>query len=465
MPELPEVETVRATLDGVIKGKKISRVLLYRPINVETDPIEFVHSLEGRTFDRVDRKGKLLLFFLGDLVITSHLRMEGKYFYQEKAEPKDKHDILRFEFTDNSCLVYNDVRKFGRLGLYSLNDYKASSSFAKLGPEPFDLNGEDLYRSLSKYHGNIKEALMDQSIVSGIGNIYCDETLFACHLHPLTPAKEISLAQARALVQESSRILNEAIEEGGSTVRSYHPGKGIDGMMQSKLLVYGRANKPCASCGFPLKKTFVNGRGTTYCPKCQKNPHRPFVLGVTGPIHAGKSTVSAYFVSKGFILFDADKTAKNAYADPTCKKAIKRLLGKDSYQEKEPNLSYIREKVSLDPKLRKKLESIIHPYVIRQAEELINHTPVHSSIVLDVPLLFPSHMDELCDASLLVLSEFSLRAKRLEKEGRDVATLTKINAEYPLSEAKKKASFIVSNDASVDELCTELDRLNISRPL
>ena len=462
MPELPEVETVRRTLESVVIGKKVRRVLVYRQKNIDTDPIEFVHALEGQTIESVKRKGKLLAFvFSGGNVVTSHLRMEGKYFYQSPMEEREKHDILRFEFESGDALVYNDVRKFGRLGLYPLDRYETDSPFAELGPEPMELDPNELYAKLQKRHGNIKEALMDQTLVAGIGNIYCDETLFATSIHPLTPCREISLKQCIAIQRESSRILNEAIEEGGSTVRSYHPGKGIDGMMQSKLLVYGREHQPCAKCGFPLTKTFVNGRGTTYCPKCQKNPHRPFVLGVTGPIHAGKSTVSKHFEAKGYLRFDADEVAKSAYLDPGIKKAVIHLLGRKSYEGKKPNLPYIRERVAVDPKLKKALEGILHPYVFHKAEDLIAGVSSDSCVVLDVPLLFQSGMDTLCDATLLVVSEFSLRASRLAEEGKDVSAMAKINAKYPVDTLTKKASFVIHNDAGIDKLIESLEQLGL----
>lgn len=459
MPELPEVETVRRVLSEAIVGKTIDKVELYRVQNVETDPEAFVSSLKGKAITRIIRKGKVLGFvFDEEFIMTSHLRMEGKYFFQESPNPQGKHDLFRFLFTDGSALVYNDVRKFGRVGLYALSDYETTSSFAKLGDEPFDMDPKKLHSLLQKKSLPIKECIMDQSIVSGIGNIYADEALFASKIHPLTPARDITLEQCKTILHEASRIMNIAISDGGATVRSYNPGNGIDGRMQLKLQAYGQEGKPCPRCGFPLNKIFVNNRGTTYCPKCQKGP-RPFVLGVTGPIHCGKSTASKYFASKGYIHFDADQAAKSCYFDKASKKKIVPLLGKASYKEGKPDFTYIRETLTNHPEKKKKLEAIIHPYVFLKAQELIDKSSPNDSILLDVPLLFPSGMDALCDATLLIDCPIEIRAKRIEEERRDVKRLLAINAKYPLGQSKKKARFVLDNDQGLEEFYKKLEAL------
>ncbi|MDY6392198.1 MAG: DNA-formamidopyrimidine glycosylase [Bacilli bacterium] len=458
MPELPEVETVRRLLEKTVVGKQISSIELFRAKNVATDPKEFLAVIPGKTITRIIRKGKLLGFvFDEDYILTSHLRMEGKYFFHADVRPRGKHDIFRFLFRDGSELVYNDVRKFGRVGLYPLEGYQKHSPFAELGPEPFDMKPEELLAQLKGRNLPIKQCIMDQSIVSGIGNIYADESLFASHVHPLEKAKNVSLEQCQAILTNASRIMNESIEEGGSTVRSYHPGEGIDGLMQLRLQVYGKEGESCPRCGFPLNRITVNGRGTTYCPKCQKSLQIPFVLGLTGPIHSGKSTAASYFVSQGYAHFDADVVAKNAYFDLAVKKAVIHLLGRKAYEGKNLNAAYVREKLTAKPSLKKELEAIVHPYVIAKAREFIAASK--DKVLLDVPLLFPSHMDELCDATLLILAPLELRAKRIEDEGRDASRLLAINRDYPLEEAKRKARFIVDNDAGLEEFYSRLKEL------
>ncbi|MBO5529213.1 MAG: DNA-formamidopyrimidine glycosylase [Bacilli bacterium] len=458
MPELPEVETVRRLLERTVVGKTISSIEVYRNANIDSDFDEFHALLQGKTIVEVLRKGKVLGFnFDNQYVVTSHLRMEGKYFYNDCHEERSKHDILCFAFTDGSELVYNDVRKFGHLCLFPYDRYLHESDFAKLGPEPFDIDPKQFHRCLKRRSGNIKKALMDQTLISGIGNIYCDETLFASKLHPLTPARSISLAKAKEIIEHAKRILNDAIEEGGSTIRSYHPGKGIDGLMQSKLLVYDKPGTPCPRCGFPLDKIFVDQRGSTYCPKCQRNPLSPFVVGVTGPIHSGKSTVSKYLQSKGFKLFDADNVAHNAYLDAGVKEQIIALLGPKSYQKKKPNTAYIRQIISANQHLIKILNAIIHPYVTQQAVDFIAKQKPSANIVLDVPLLFQSHMDELCQTTILVLSGDDHRRERLLNEGRNADALLSINKGYPVDSIKKKARFFLYNDSCLDDLYSTID--------
>ncbi|MCR5348527.1 MAG: DNA-formamidopyrimidine glycosylase [Bacilli bacterium] len=459
MPELPEVETVRRILQGVCVGKTIEGIDVFRPKNIASDPNEFVTRLQGKTIEGIGRKGKFLLFFLSEsLVIVSHLRMEGKYFYQPSPEPQGKHDILRFRFTDGSALVYNDVRKFGRLQLSDQMHYLQTPPLSELGPEPFDYSPDQFKKRLSKDKRYIKQVLMDQSVIAGIGNIYCDEVLFASALHPLTPACEIS-EKAEEILHNAQFILNKAIEASGSTIRSYHPGKDIDGMFQLSIQAYGKENQPCPKCGFPMRRILANGRGTTFCPRCQKATHVPFVLGVTGPIHSGKSTVSRFFESKGYDLFDADVIAKQAYGDKTIQKRIKTLLGREALENGKPNTGHIRSKLIQNPALRKKLEGIIHPCVIRKAKQFIaNHKP-NQQIVLDVPLLFQSGMDELCDATILVLTSPEAFAQRINEEGTRGHELAKINKDWPVALVKKKASFTVYNDGSLEDLHKALESL------
>lgn len=455
MPELPEVETIRRLLSRLVANKTIERVEVYRAKNIIGNAEDFASRLQSLTLKEMKRKGKWLAFVFSPFVVLSHLRMEGKYFFEPTPEERGKHDILRFFFTDGSALLYQDVRKFGRLEL--IPESELSARYAELGEEPFDLTGDQLWRRLQGKRIPLKQAIMDQTIVAGIGNIYADETLFACKLNPLMPANKASQEDCDAIIAASRRILTTAIEEGGSTIRSYHPGKGINGAMQLHLNAYGRSGLPCPRCGAKLRRTTVNNRGTAYCPICQKNPQKPFVLGITGPIHVGKTTVSHYFVNRGYLLFDADKVAHEAYDNPVCKKKIAKLLGEGSYRDGTPNWDYIRAAIAASMEKKKDLEAVIHPYVIRRAKSLIKSAK--KPLVLDVPLLFPSGMDELCNATLLVVSSSEKQKARLEQEGRDASSLLKINASYPLEKTKEKADFIVENDAGIEELYHALEAL------
>src|SRR5574344_58666 len=293
MPELPEVETIKTILNGIVRNKTIQDIHVYRAKNILSGASLFVRSLKGETFLSASRRGKYLLFHLThEKVVTSHLRMEGKYYEGKVGETPDKFDLVVYDFSDGRSLRCNDVRKFGVLQLTTEEKAFNEEPLSHLGPEPWDLTPEKLYAGLQKRKNTtIKEALLAPSLIAGLGNIYDDETLFAAQVNPKRLAGSISLAEASALLLEARRILKTAIAHGGSTIRSYHPSEGVDGLMQNELLAYGQENEPCSRCGFPLRKIFIGGRGTVDCPHCQPYFGHPLVVAVSGPIASGKSTV------------------------------------------------------------------------------------------------------------------------------------------------------------------------------
>ncbi|MCY7791618.1 DNA-formamidopyrimidine glycosylase [Bacillus haynesii] len=274
MPELPEVETVRRTLAGLVRGKTIDAVevrwtnIIKRP----AEPEEFARLLAGQTIQSIGRRGKFLLFHLDDCVMVSHLRMEGKYGLHQNDEPLDKHVHVIFRFTDGSELRYRDVRKFGTMHLFKPGEELTELPLRQLGPEPFssEFTAGYLRERLKKTNRSVKTALLDQRTVVGLGNIYVDEALFRAGIHPETTANKLTNKQTVLLHEEIVQTLKEAVEAGGSTVRSYINSQGEIGMFQLKLFVYGRKDEPCKKCGSPIEKTVVGGRGTHFCIKCQK---------------------------------------------------------------------------------------------------------------------------------------------------------------------------------------------------
>ncbi|MCY8371475.1 DNA-formamidopyrimidine glycosylase [Bacillus haynesii] len=274
MPELPEVETVRRTLAGLVRGKTIDAVevrwtnIIKRP----AEPEEFARLLAGQTIQSIGRRGKFLLFHLDDCVMVSHLRMEGKYGLHQNDEPLDKHVHVIFRFTDGSELRYRDVRKFGTMHLFKPGEELTELPLRQLGPEPFssEFTAGYLRERLKKTNRSVKTALLDQRTVVGLGNIYVDEALFRAGIHPETTANKLTKKQTVLLHEEIIQTLKEAVEAGGSTVRSYINSQGEIGMFQLKLFVYGRKDEPCKKCGSPIEKTVVGGRGTHFCIKCQK---------------------------------------------------------------------------------------------------------------------------------------------------------------------------------------------------
>ncbi|MBS8265175.1 DNA-formamidopyrimidine glycosylase [Mesobacillus boroniphilus] len=274
MPELPEVETVRRTLEVLTIGKEIKEVSVFWPkmIKRPNEVEQFNDALKGQTIKEIGRRGKFLIFYTEFFALVSHLRMEGKYGVFNTEDPVDKHTHVIFHFNDGSELRYKDVRKFGTMHLYEKGKEFETQPLADLGPEPFseDFSVEWLSEKLKKTNRKIKPALLDQKILVGLGNIYVDEALFRAKIHPERIANSLTAEEESVLYREIVSTLSEAVEKGGSTIRSYVNSQGQIGMFQLQLFVYGRKNEPCKVCGAPLEKTVVGGRGTHYCPSCQK---------------------------------------------------------------------------------------------------------------------------------------------------------------------------------------------------
>ena len=272
MPELPEVETVRRGLEKLILGKKISNIEIRYPKMIKTDLNQFQKELPGQVIQSMGRRGKHLLFNLRDKVLISHLRMEGKYFYYPDEIPERKHAHILVHFEDGTTLVYEDVRKFGTMELLApelLDSYFISK---KLGPEPtdqdFDLGRFKL--ALKKSKKSIKSHLLDQTLVAGLGNIYVDEVLWRAKVHPSRHSNSLTAQEARKVHDETIKVLGQAVEKGGSTIRSYTNAFGEDGTMQEFHQVYDKAGQACSRCGSTIEKIQLGGRGTYFCPKCQR---------------------------------------------------------------------------------------------------------------------------------------------------------------------------------------------------
>ncbi len=274
MPELPEVETVRRVLELWVKNKRISDTHLYYSRVLED--IEFTlfkEKIINQKINDVQRIGKYLLFMLDDYVLVSHLRMEGKYYLIKDNildEKMDKYKIIDFSLDDGSTLLYNDVRKFGKMKLLKKDEYLKDVSLKKLGKEPFYISKEELFEKIKNSNKPIKELILDQSVMSGLGNIYADEVLYACKINPLRKGKNLNMEECSLIIEKSIVVLNKAIELGGSTIRSYHSGNKVDGRFQNELKVYGKKGEKCENCASLIEKTVVGGRGTHYCPNCQK---------------------------------------------------------------------------------------------------------------------------------------------------------------------------------------------------
>lgn len=275
MPELPEVETVKNILKTKVLGKKIVDVVISYP-NIVAHPSisEFQKRMKSQTIRDIQRRGKWLLFILDDDVLLSHLRMEGKYNLKNKNDLRTKHEHVSFFFSDDTELRYHDTRKFGRMYLYSKNEVMQVEPLLSLGLEPWDENLTESYlkKKFSKKNIPIKTALLDQTIISGIGNIYDDEILFLSHIHPKTKSNALSKRQLRTIIDMTRLVLQKAIEQGGTTIRSFEASEGVHGRFQHELSIHGK--NECPICHNPVMKEFIGGRGTYYCKHCQKKTYK-----------------------------------------------------------------------------------------------------------------------------------------------------------------------------------------------
>lgn len=274
MPELPEVETVRRTLQTLVVGKTIRRATVSLPrIIQQPEPEPFCDALAGQTIRGIGRRGKFLRFELDELVLVSHLRMEGRYGVYDAGAPVEPHTHVIFHLNGDAELRYRDVRQFGTMHLFAKGRDLQEKPLNKLGIEPLEEQfTATLFARLlgpGKRKTKIKPFLLNQAFVAGLGNIYVDEVLFRAGLHPERAAGELEEEQAHRLHAAIVEVLSEAVRAGGSSVKSYVNGQGEMGMFQQQLHVYGRSGEPCVRCGAPLLKTVVGGRGTHYCHSCQ----------------------------------------------------------------------------------------------------------------------------------------------------------------------------------------------------
>ncbi|NBD27005.1 DNA-formamidopyrimidine glycosylase [Paenibacillus glycinis] len=276
MPELPEVETVRRTLNELVGGKRIERVTVTLPriIQRPAEPEAFAAALAGHTIQSVERRGKFLRILLDGLVLVSHLRMEGRYGVYNQDEPVELHTHVRFHFDDGMELRYKDVRQFGTMHLFAPGEDLTHAPLNKLGIEPLadTFTLQAFKREVAHRTTKIKPLLLNQAYVVGLGNIYVDEALFTAGIHPERTADTLRAPEWVRLYDAIRATLGRAVDAGGSSIKSYVNGQGEMGMFQHQLLVYGRDDDACSRCGATIVKTVVGGRGTHTCPACQPLP-------------------------------------------------------------------------------------------------------------------------------------------------------------------------------------------------
>lgn len=272
MPELPEVETVRRALLKKLKNKKIKDItILHNNVFEKQDVKEVEKSIKNQTINDILRKGKWLKFILDDYYLFSHLRMEGKYIYRKNSDIVEKHELITFNINDEFSLRYKDVRKFGKMYLIKKEETSKDPTVS-LGLEPWDSNLTPKYlkEKLKNKTLQIKTVLLDQKIITGIGNIYADEILFLSKINPYKKAKELKTNKLQSIIDNTKKVLEKAILEKGTTIRSYTSEEGVKGNNQNNLMVHQREKEKCYICNTTIKKEKIKGRGTYYCPTCQK---------------------------------------------------------------------------------------------------------------------------------------------------------------------------------------------------
>lgn len=274
MPELPEIETVRRVVGPQILGCRIASVSVNRDKIVGyPDRDIFTESLKGRTFVSADRKGKGLILNLDDgsrLIIR--FGMTGQLIVVPSGFPEEKHTHVDILLEDGRSLWYIDPRMFGKVWLIPAGEDDVHSGLAKLGVEPFDecVTWKFLKEKLGKRGITIKEALLDQSVIAGIGNIWSDEMLFRARICPETPCNSVSDAKWKRLAPVIPEIMNFGIEKNEITPEEYLEGKGRKYYDIDYLVAYGHEGDPCPICNSIFRKSTLGGRSSCWCPKCQK---------------------------------------------------------------------------------------------------------------------------------------------------------------------------------------------------
>jgi formamidopyrimidine-DNA glycosylase len=277
VPELPEVESLRQMLARSLVGRTFSRAIIKETRLRHSVAGDLAEAIAGRTIERIGRRAKYLLIELsGEQVLLVHLGMSGSLTHRGHgfdAGPFDpRHDHVQFVLDDGSMLVYNDPRRFGLLKIAAHGDLNVLAELKNLGPEPLGGNFDPsyLWKATRRRSAVIKNLLMDQRIVAGIGNIYASEILFRAGVRPTRRGGKITRFEADRIVNATKDVLREAIGSRGTTFRSYRDSRGEPGRFARFLRVYDREGKPCLSCESTIRGVVLGQRSSFYCPRCQK---------------------------------------------------------------------------------------------------------------------------------------------------------------------------------------------------
>lgn len=456
MPELPEVETVVRTLERQIGSKKIKEVkVCWDNIIANVRPEVFASALINQRLEKYDRRGKFLIFTLTDYILVSHLRMEGKFFIHPLNTAKDKHTHVIFRMEDLE-LHYNDVRKFGRFYLYRKQD--SLTCLDNLGYEPFDetLAGPVLRKLTLKDKMVIKTKLLDQSLIAGIGNIYANEICFRCGLDPLRKSCYISVSKWDEVIEATREVLKQAIEQGGTTIRSYTSSLGVTGLFQQSLMVHAREKESCYCCGSEIIKIRVNGRGTYYCPVCQRR--KPLVVAVTGCIGSGKSEVSSYLKERGYLTISSDEINADLLKQPQTIADLAAILG---CQKEDIDKKYLSEVIFSQSAAKEKVESYLHQRIYQEIASWIKENEAEKLLFVEVPLLYEVGWDRYFDYNVNVDSRPELIYQRLleNRKMKKEEVDRRLRNQLSLAEKAKRADYNLDNRSTLEKLHDSIETL------
>ncbi len=273
MPEKPEVITVAKNLERELLNRKIVSCQVYWDNIIAYPSVdEFREKIVNQVIHSITTRGKFIVLELDDYSLLIHLRMEGKFLFREKLSEVTKHEHVEMVLDNGISWRYHDVRKFGKMYLLPKEDTYLVKPLSDLGYEYNDTNltKEYLYQKIHTKSLPIKTVLLDQSIITGIGNIYANEILFSSKINPQRKASSITKKECQSIIESTRIILDKAITLGGTTIRSFTSSEGVHGNFQNELMVHGKEKEPCPKCGSSIIKIQLDGRGTYYCPKCQK---------------------------------------------------------------------------------------------------------------------------------------------------------------------------------------------------
>ena len=276
MPELPEVETVRRGLVSLVKGYKISAAHDLHPRALKPESIAPLKSIQGAKIVDLSRRGKFLWFVLDrPQVLVAHLGMSGQFLIHQEGHPKAKHVRAKFDLAKQLRkreLVFNDQRTFGWVSVEETEDGVPSSA-QHIARDPFDpkFDREETINKFAKRNIRVKTALLNQEIMSGVGNIYADETLWRAKIHPEISTAVLSKKKIGSLIDFATEVMQEAIEKGGTSFDDlYINVNGESGFFEQSLAAYGRSDEPCPRCGTPIRRIVFGARSSHFCPRCQR---------------------------------------------------------------------------------------------------------------------------------------------------------------------------------------------------